>query len=279
MIFDIMLPVTLFLVTLATIFTFEKCEKKFKTLLEEKTLNIKDVILLVIVMGVIVTLMATIMIFIPQMAFVAVFLFAFSLLMFTFTYVISSKWHIAIIPPLTFLALYLTLSGIWFGENIVWELVLMNLYAVILAVMITAYIGSMFTWKTTMVFAVLLTLMDIVQVLYTRHMVIAAGHIVNLKLPMFIRTPTIPPIYYKESWVHLSLGVGDLFFAGLLTTQTLRRFGKKKAITTIVAISLVFFIFETFMLNYWLEGLPGTLPIILGWGIVNGILELQRAKR
>jgi hypothetical protein len=110
-------------------------------------------------------------------------------------------------------------------------------------------------------------------------MVIAAGHIVNLKLPMFIRTPTIPPIYYKESWVHLSLGVGDLFFAGLLTTQTLRRFGKKKAITTIVAISLVFFIFETFMLNYWLEGLPGTLPIILGWGIVNGILELQRAKR
>jgi presenilin-like A22 family membrane protease len=276
MLLDIMLPATLFTVTLTTIFTFEKYEEKFKILLKEKTLSIRDVVLLVIVMGI----MVTIMVFVPQMAFAALFFSAYSLLMFTFTYVVVQKWYVAVVPPATFLIFYLIFSGRFgISENIVWELILMNVYAAVFAVMITTYVGSMFTWKTTIVFAVLLTGMDIIQVLYTGHMIIAAQQIMGLKLPMLIRVPTLPPIYYEERWVFPALGVGDLFFAGLLTTQTLRRLGKKHAIAATVALTLSFFIFETLMFNYGLGAFPGTLMIILGWVIVNGFGELLKAKR
>jgi|Deesub1362A_J573_1020465.scaffolds.fasta_scaffold06592_3 presenilin-like A22 family membrane protease len=276
MIFDITLPATLFTVTLATIFTFEKYEEKFQILLKEKTLTVRDVVLLVIVMG----SMVTLMVFVPQMAFVVLFLFAYSLLMFTFTYIIAPKWYIAVVPSAIFLTFYLLFSGIiGLDENTVWELVLMNIYAAVFAVMITTYVGSMFTWKTTLVFAVLLTVMDIIQVLYTGHMIEAVQRIVGLKLPMLIKVPTLPPIIRGGNWMFSALGVGDFFFAGLLATQTLRRFGKKQAITATVALTLSFFIFETLMFNNGLEAFPGTLMIILGWAIVNGFEELLKAKR
>jgi len=277
MIFDIMLPTTLFLVTLATVFTFEKYEQKFKTLLEEKKLGVKDVVLLVAAMGTMVTLM----IFVPQMALVVLFLFAYSMLMFVFTYVSIPKWYVAIIPSAVFVVLYVGLSGIaGFGNPDIWEYGLMNVYAVIFAVMVTTYIGNMFTWKTTLVFAVLLTVMDIIQVLYTRHMITAAQHIVGLKLPMLIKVPTVPPIYGEDGrWIFPFLGIGDLFFAGLLATQTLRRFDKNHAIMATIGITISFFLFEVLMFNYSFAAFPGTLMIIIGWAAVIGVAELRRSFR
>lgn len=277
MLFDVMLPTTLFFITLATLFTFRKYEDKFRSLLEEKTLKVTDVIVLVAAMGVAVT----VMVFVPEIALLTLFLFVYSLLMFVFTYAVVSKWYVAVIPPAVFVALYAALSGVFgYGAPDVWELGLMNLYAVIFAVMITTYLGSMFTWKTTLAFAVLLTVVDIIQVLYTRHMVAAAEHIQSLKFPMLITVPTIPPLCDSQgNHVFIKLGVGDLFFAGLLATQTLRRFSWKHALTAAAGMAVSFFIFETLMFNYALTAFPGTLMIIVGWAAVTLFFELQKLRR
>jgi len=276
MIFDVMLPATLFLITLITIFTYEKYEKRFRKLFEEKTLSIKDVVLLVVVMGVMVTLI----VFVPQRALIVIFLFAYSMLMFIFTYVAVPKWYIAIIPSIIFVALYVGFNEInGFGNPYIWEYGLMNIYAAIFAIMVTTYIGNMFTWKTTLVFAVLLTIMDVIQVLYTERMVIAARYIEELKLPMLIKVPTIPPIFYKKEWVFSLLGIGDLFFAGLLATQTMRRFDRKHALIAAIGITVSFFLFELLMFNYWIEALPGTLMIVIGWATVIAVAEIRRLAR
>lgn len=277
MLFDVMLPTTLFFITLATLFTFRKYENKFRGLFEEKTLKVTDVVVLVAAMG----MAVTVMVFVPGIALITLFIFVYSLLMFLFTYVVASKWYVAIIPPAVFVALYVGISGVFgYGASDVWELGLMNFYAVIFAVMITTYLGSMFTWKTTLAFAVLLTVVDIIQVLYTRHMIAAAEHIQSLKFPMLITVPTIPPLYnIQGNPVFLRLGVGDLFFAGLLATQTLRRFDWKHALTATAGMTVSFFLFETLMFNYALTAFPGTLMIIAGWAAVTLFFELQKLRR
>ena len=67
--FDIVMPSVIFLLTTITIFLYSKYERKFKTLLEEKELRIRDIALLVIAMGT----MITVIVFIPSAALLVVF--------------------------------------------------------------------------------------------------------------------------------------------------------------------------------------------------------------
>jgi hypothetical protein len=65
--------------------------------------------------------------------------------------------------------------------------------------------------------------------------------------------------------------LGDFFFAGILSSQTLKRFGKKTAVASLLTICISFAIFELILLNPDLakalpvQALPATLPILLGW--------------
>jgi hypothetical protein len=63
----------------------------------------------------------------------------------------------------------------------------------------------------------------------------------------------------------MGLGLGDFFFAGLIGIQTLKKFGKSFAVSSAIAMSTAFFIFQVMMLNYGLIAFPGTLMIICGW--------------
>ena len=69
----------------------------------------------------------------------------------------------------------------------------------------------------------------------------------------------------------MRLGLGDFFFAGILASQTLKHFGKKTAITSLLTICISFGLFELILLNKSLSdalpvpALPATLPILLGW--------------
>jgi len=172
----------------------------------------------------------------------------------------GERWHLAVLPPTLFVFLYM-----FFGQTWIWFPYLLNLYGIIFAVLIIAYLGSLFTWRTTLIFVGLLTVVDIILVLITGSMVSAATHISELRLPIMISLPTIPITAADWGMLYMSLGLGDFFFAGLIGIQTMKKFGKKTAIMSIIAMCISFFFFEAYLLNYRLRAFPGTLMIILGW--------------
>jgi hypothetical protein len=107
--------------------------------------------------------------------------------------------------------------------------------------------------------------MDIILVLFTGTMVSAARHVSGLRLPVLISLPTFPAIVSEWGTLFMSLGLGDFFFAGLIGIQTLKKFGRGFAVSSVIAMSISFFIFETLILTYELGAFPGTLMIICGW--------------
>ena len=317
--FDIAMPLTLFAVTMVAMFLNKKVEGKLKSTLEEKEFRVRDAVLLVAAMSVMISLM----VFIPQTAVMIMFLFSYSMLLFIFTYLFSDfkkngakifclaflvvsflvatislinfglngtvaygalgfyclfgfaflalvyeenridtgeRWYLAVLPPATFICLYL-----FFSRTPIWFPYLLDLFAVVFAVLIILYLGSLFTWKTSLIFAGLLTVMDIILVLFTGTMVSAARHVFVLRLPILISVPTVPIILTEWGWLYMSLGLGDFFFAGLIGIQTMKKFGKGFAILSVVAMATSFFVFEMLMLNYRLTAFPGTLMIISGW--------------
>jgi hypothetical protein len=191
----------------------------------------------------------------------ALYLFAYSMLLFTFTYLFSkSRWYLGILPPAGFVLLYVVFGVLL--DDLLWTYYLANIFGLVFAVLITLYLVGLFTWRTTAIFGVLLTGMDITLVLVTRTMVEAAKVAVSLKLPVMVSLPLIPP---ASGFSMLSLGLGDFFFAGLLGVQTFKKYGKRFAIMCAGGMTISFFIFEVALLNYWQIAFPGTLMIICGW--------------
>jgi hypothetical protein len=170
------------------------------------------------------------------------------------------RWYLAVLPPALFILLYLV-----YVQTPLWFPYLLDAYGVIFAVLVTLYLGSLFTWKNVFIFAGLLTVMDIVLVLFTGVMVTAAKQVAGLGLPVLISLPTVPLIVTGWGLQYMSLGLGDFFFAGILATQTFKKFGKRTAVLSTLTMSLSFAIFEAFLMNYQWGAFPGTLMIICGW--------------
>jgi presenilin-like A22 family membrane protease len=183
----------------------------------------------------------------------------------------NERWYLAVLPPALFICLYL-----FFNKTPVWFPYLFNAYAITFATLIILYLGTLFTWKTAVIFAGLLTIMDIILVLVTGSMVSAAKHVSGLGLPMLVSIPTIPLIQTERGALYMSLGLGDFFFAGLLATQTFKKFGKNLAVLSAITMSVSFGIFETLLLNYELRAFPGTLMIICGWLPLIAWKELKK---
>jgi len=271
--FDITMPIFLFLLCFASVKIYKKFEGKLKQILEEKEFQIKDVIVLVAVMGV----MISIMVLIPSLALTVIILFAFSMLMFTFSLIVTGKWYVSVIPPAIFALLYY--FGVFWGIPYLWNLYIIDVFAILFAILITIYLGGLFTWKTTAVFAVLLTAVDIIQVLLTGHMGEVASKAVRSELPLLVFLPILPPVYNAEQELAMmGLGLGDLFFAGLLSLQAFRELGEDAALLSIIGISVSFFAFETLLLNYKIGFFPGTLMIICGWLPVAIIKQLRESS-
>jgi hypothetical protein len=316
--FDVTMPAALFVVTLMAMLLDRRIEGKLKKTFEEREFRMRDAILFVVMISVAVS----VIVFVPQMAIIVVFLFSYSTLLFTFSYIFSDirkrraqlfclafgvaslaagiavlldpfaeslmlygglalcglagfafvallleqkkadskgRWYLAVLPPALFILLYLV-----YKETVLWFPFLLNAYGVIFAVLITLYLGSLFSWKSALIFAGLLTIVDIILVLVTGTMISAAKTVSDLRLPVLISLPIIPLIT-EGGLRYISLGLGDFFFAGILATQTFRKFGKKTAVLSTVTMSVSFAIFEVFLLNSTLPGFPGTVMIICGW--------------
>jgi hypothetical protein len=328
--FDVIMPLTLFIVAVVAMILHKKAEGKLKQVLEEKEFRVRDTILLVASISVTVSLI----VLVPQFAIMIIFLFSYSMLLFMFGYLFSDaqkewivfflgaisainiiaaitsitvfrtheyasygafafsglsifavaatiheafrtksgeRWYVGVLPPALFVGFYA-----FFSRTPIWFPYLLNSYALTFAILIILYLSTLFKWKTTMIFAGLLTVMDIVLVLFTKTMVSAAQSVTTLRLPVLVSLPTLPALFLEGHRLYMSLGLGDFFFAGLLTIQTFKRYGRKTAILTALIMTVSFFIFEVYMLNFALVAFPGTLMIICGWAAAVAGLEIVK---
>ena len=334
--FDVAMPFTLFLVTLAALLLGKRVEGTLKATLEERELRMRDTILLVVLIVVAVS----IVVFVPSMALIALFMFSYSSLLFTFSYLFSAvnkkktfvfiltflltslivgivalldifdvdfgfywglaacglavfafaallfefrtkrsggRWYVAVLSPALFVIMFFI-----FRLTPVWVPFLFDAFGIIFAVLITLYLSSLFTWKTTFVFAALLTVMDFILVLIIPIMEPAATHIAGLGLPVLIVMPIIPPVLTNSSFLWgltpIWLGLGDFFFAGTLATQTYKKFDKKTAVISAITMSVAFGVFELLLLNTDLGAFPGTLMIILGWAPIVALKMVSERR-
>jgi hypothetical protein len=196
------------------------------------------------------------------LAFAGLAFCAFSVWIYTQRSTVGKqKWYVAALSPALFLLLFF-----FFRETPIWFPYLLDVFGLIFAFLIVIYLSSLFTWKSVFFFAGFLTGMDIILVWVTGTMVQAATAVSGLGLPVLVAFPTIPFITVEGSILILRLGLGDFFFAGILATQTLKKFGKKTGVISVLTMSISFAIFELLLLNPSpFQALPATLPIILGW--------------
>ena len=292
---DITMPIALLLVVTIAVFLNKRVEGKLKATVEEKEFQTKDIVMLVVVMGIVISVIAYTSILNPGEVFpnilLAIFLGSYSMLLFTFSLIFSNlkkmraqllslgfgiasiiagaasllgplsdgatifragaffglaiycfaimlyeqkrsiakeRWYIAIQPPAIFLLLFVFFNLIYGGAVNVWQPFIMDVFGFTFAILIILYLGSMFTWKTVGLFAILLTILDIILVIGTGTMVDAAQTFTGLGLPVLVYLPNIPLVTTSTGAILLrGLGLGDFFFAGILAIQTLQEIRQK----------------------------------------------------
>jgi hypothetical protein len=243
MIVDVFLPSLLFLIGLAVLFLHLRLNKKVDRLLGGQQLQLKHTVLLAAAMGA----MVTVLVFLPELSLLLLFSFAYGVILFLFTYLLVPKWYLAVVPPVLFI-----LAFMYF-----WNDYTFNLFAILFGISVSVYMGSLFTWKTTLGFVALLTVVDIIQVLITGFTVASAQKALDLQLPVGVMFP------FMNGYIFL--GLGDIFFLGLLGIQNTQKYGKKFGIASIATMAFIFFLFQTFMLNSDIPDFPATVFIISGW--------------
>lgn len=256
MIIDVVLPTALLLVGVIVVFLYSRLDKKVDNLVGGQELHLKHIIPLVLAIGV----MVTVVVFIPDHALMGLFLFAYVAILSLFSYLFVPKWYLAVVPPVLFL-----LSFFYF-----WNIYTFNLFAILFGISVAVYMGSLFTWKTTVAFASLITIMDIIQVLITGHMGEAFDTAKSLGLPAFIKLPMFPITGLTY------LGLGDLFLFGLLCIQSTRRYGRNFGLKSTILMAAVYLLLQTLLLNYYpLEnGFPATVLVISGWLVALAVKYL-----
>jgi hypothetical protein len=196
----------------------------------------------------------------------------------------KAKWYIAMQPPALFLLLFVFFNLIHFeGTLNVWFPVLLDIFGATFAILIILYLSPMFNWKTVGIFAVLLTILDVILV-FSGPMVAAAKTFSGLGLPVLIYLPNVPLHFSAEGVIGLrGLGLGDFFFAGILAIQTFNQFGKKYAYASVIAMTLAFGIWEAFLPEivafFNIGGFPATVCIITGWIPIVAIATLLHKKQ
>jgi hypothetical protein len=181
----------------------------------------------------------------------------------------KARWYLAAQPPALFLLLFVFFAFLYNGSFNVWFPILLDAFGFTFAFLIILYLSSLFTWKTALVFAALLPILDTTLV-FTGPMVAAAQTFTGLGLPVLVWLPKLPLFVTSTGAIQLSgLGLGDFFFAGVLSVQTFNKFGKKTALIATAAIALSFGIWEAFLPGidayFHIGGFPATVCIITGW--------------
>jgi len=256
---DVCLPLILASISGLSLILHIRYGGRVRALLGGGELRARDAVILVSAMGGVVTLFA----YIHKSLIAPLLLAVCSAVLYTLTYLIVPRWYVAVITPSAFILLY----HLWWNEG------LLNLFSILFALFVSVYLGSLFTWRTAMIFAGLLTLMDAVQVFWTGYMVTSSQRLIELGLPLFLIAPMFP------THGRVILGLGDVFLSSLLTIQTATRYGRGAGFTSIIAITLTFMILENLLLNSPWRFFPATVMVSLGWLVAVGLIHLKNLLR
>lgn len=258
--FDLLLPLALFLISLAGLTLFSRYAGKLEPLLQGQRIRVKDALLIVLALGG----MITAAVFLPGSILQIVFLFSSVSLLFLLGYVIfPTKWPVALVLPGVFLLLYFFDWNVWF----------MDIFAVLLVLSVILYTSGIFTWKATLVFAGLLTAMDVVQVFGTKYMETVAQKATSMLLPLLIVVPTFPLQGY------VSLGLGDLMLTGLFVNQTAQKWGKRYGYVCCGSVAVVLLLGELILFNTPFHFLPATVFVCVGWLVTLAITRLRPIRK
>lgn len=264
---NFLLPISLFTVIVLSILIYKKITEKTKELLGDKKIGLREAISTVIFIGVLVIIIGLI----PGYAIQILFIAAFSYTLFIFTYLLSKKAIASAIPPAIFVTVFLLLNYL-ITTNALIIILVTNLFSAIFAVIAITLLGPLFSWRVLMLFAALLTAMDIIHVFITGYMVEAARRVVGLGLPLMLLLPRLPSLTELTA-----LGLGDVFLSGLLSTHTASKYSLKAGLLTAASISIVFLAFDIIIHNFarQVKAFPATLLVLLGWlfGISSYILK------
>ena len=196
----------------------------------------------------------------------------------------KERWHIAIQPAALFVLIFVFFnrSAFYDGSAFVWFPYLLDVFALTFAILIILYLSSLFTWKTVVLFAGLLTVLDVILV-FSGPMVAAAQTFTDAGLPVLVWLPKVPLLITANGIQLSGLGLGDYFFAGILAIQTLKKFGKKTAYISAVAMAFAFGVWELFLPEitafFGIRGFPATVCIITGWIPVAAIALYYQKKK
>lgn len=259
---DIVLPLSVFIITAFSLLLCKKIEDRMKNVLKDRKIKDHEVIFMVIFMGAIVTIISLI----PHYAIQILFITALSYILLIFTYLISRKTLLALIPPAIFILAYLLTDSI----------LVINVLTGVFAVAAITLLNSFFSWRTALIFAALLAVMDFVHVFVTGHMSEIADKVNILRLPIMLSFQTFP-----STGFYVKLGLGDIFLSGLLSTQTASKYGIKAGLLTAIAISIAFLIFEIlkFNLELGVQAFPATIIVLSGWLLGLGPYLLRRKMK
>jgi len=242
---DLSLPLIVFAATSVAMAAYPLCEGRMKALYKHEKFKTQDIILLIIAFSTVITITALA----PQLALQVFFVTIYSVGLFLFAYTFWPKWYVAVLLPTAFILLYLYH----------WTLVELSIFSFAFVVFLAVALNGFFNWKTSALFAGLLTVVDVIQVFGTKLMITSTMKIVALKLPLMIILPTFP------SQGQIGIGLGDIFLAILLSLQTYQKLGRNLGLTCSVSVSLMFLILEAVQLNFRLQFFPATVAVVVGW--------------
>lgn len=194
----------------------------------------------------------------------------------------KERWYVAIQPAALFLLIFAFFNVFYTGVEL-WFPFLLDVFAFTFALLIILYLSSLFTWKTVVLFAGLLTVLDVILV-FSGPMVAAAETFTGAGLPVLVWLPKVPLVVTSRGIQLSGLGLGDYFFAGILAIQTLKKFGKRTAYISAVVMAFAFGVWELFLPEigafFNISGFPATVCIITGWlPVVAVALFYQRRKQ
>ena len=84
-------------------------------------------------------------------------------------------------------------------------------------------------------------------------------------------------IVYSEKMLTLALPAMIIILVGLLVIQTTKKYGKRFELLTVLAISAVFSLHGTILLNFFFRSFPATVMVICGWLTTLGARHLYKS--
>ncbi len=155
-----------------------------------------------------------------------------------------------------------------------WNTYTFNIFAIIIAIFIILMMSQAMSWKIAKIFMILITIMDIILVFFTKTMITGAMKVIGDNIPAMVVLPrndiTISGI---------ALGLGDMFLIGLLCvifirekmmnsdegmTKTQYRSGFKFIWLTGIIIGILLFVSTLLWPGV---PLPATVHVVIGFGI------------